>query len=439
MTWRFLEADDDERAAFADWEATLQRAAQDACAPPNTHRSVHRAVLGDGRVYYVKRFERTLWKNRLRNLRSQPRCQHDAEREARVAAALRAAGHAAARPVAYGVRGTASLYVCAELAGVPFAQLIEQRTAEPELADRIARASGSLLRGGFLLPDLSADHVYVDPDAPLDHPLGLLDLHDGAVSGTLDRRTLKRVLRRFQRSVRALPVARRAALRFAVRLCHAADRRAWTRATIESLPPFDTHSRYDRPGKSTTYRARAPRRDRVERDLLLEVWPGRPGETVLDLPCGAGRLGELLTGERGAVWTGADRSIEMLGQSRDALGDATRLVHADATAMPFADGAFDGVVCFRFLHHLPDAAARKVVAEAARIARRFVVVSWFHPASTHHLSRVLRSKLGGRAAGRFARTTARLDRWLGEHGLRRTALNSQGPLRDLRVGAWVRG
>ena len=75
MTWRFLEADDDERTAFADWSATLDRAEDDACAPPNTWRSVHRAVLGDGRVYYVKRFRRTLWKNRLRNLRSQPRCQ----------------------------------------------------------------------------------------------------------------------------------------------------------------------------------------------------------------------------------------------------------------------------------------------------------------------------------------------------------------------------
>ena len=44
--------------------------------------------------------------------------------------------------------------------------------------------------------------------------------------------------------------------------------------------------------------------------------------------------------------------------------------HGDATALPFASGSFDAVVCFTMLHHLPTAAAQdRLYAEAGRVLR----------------------------------------------------------------------
>lgn len=56
------------------------------------------------------------------------------------------------------------------------------------------------------------------------------------------------------------------------------------------------------------------------------------------------------------------------GLSRRFPGTAIR--HGDATAIPFADGAVDTVVCFTMLHHVTPAAAQDLVfAEAARVLR----------------------------------------------------------------------
>ena len=48
-------------------------------------------------------------------------------------------------------------------------------------------------------------------------------------------------------------------------------------------------------------------------------------------------------------------------------------VEGDATSMPFADGAFDGVTLLETLEHIPD--TRRALAEVCRVARRFVVLS----------------------------------------------------------------
>lgn len=50
-------------------------------------------------------------------------------------------------------------------------------------------------------------------------------------------------------------------------------------------------------------------------------------------------------------------------------------VKADAGSLPFADGSFDYVICTLLMHHLPDEAAVRLVAEMDRVAKRnFYVV-----------------------------------------------------------------
>jgi SAM-dependent methyltransferase len=56
--------------------------------------------------------------------------------------------------------------------------------------------------------------------------------------------------------------------------------------------------------------------------------------------------------------------------TRRMAGRNVTVLHADATAMPLADAAFDGAVCFTMLHHVPSAALQdRLLAEVARVLR----------------------------------------------------------------------
>jgi hypothetical protein len=84
--------------------------------PKNRLRHVARITLGK-RAWFLKTFTATQWKNRLRFQLTAPRARDDAERELRMTEALLQAGVGAPRPVAYGRRGEAAFYLCAELEG----------------------------------------------------------------------------------------------------------------------------------------------------------------------------------------------------------------------------------------------------------------------------------------------------------------------------------
>ncbi len=429
--WQLLTDDADEQRRFASLAAVLALPSAPA-APRNRLRYVVRIDSG-GRTYFLKTFTSTQWRNRLAFAITEPRAGDDAERELRVTLALRAAGHHVPRPIAYGRQGASSFYLCAALPGQPLREWL-RRGVDGEMLRGIANYCGQTLAAGFRLPDLSADHVFVDDEGDL----YLLDLHNGRVAppGPAARRLLQRVLRRFRRSVQDLGLPRPVALRFAVRLLRQAGCRD-VRAVLRGEAPWATAVRYDAPGKSGAYADRNPARSARELRLLQRVWPGRPGETVLDLPCGAGRLLPFLR-ERGHRVTQADGSLAMLRQARERGAPPTPSTLADALAMPFADRAVDGVVMFRFLHHLPPDAARTAIGEACRVADRFVVASFFHPCSAHHARRLLRQVVSGRHT-RFAQTLASLRSSFGKHGFElATHAADLAFVRDLWVAAFVR-
>ncbi len=423
--WTLVTDDARERATFASLAATLALPSTPA-GPKNRHRAV-------ARVYFLKTFARTQWQNRLRFRRTDPRARDDAEREARVTAALHAAGQRAPRIVAGGRRGAASFHLCASLPGASLRDCL-LRGADAALLRAVASHCGRLLAQGFWLPDLSADHVFVHGDE-----LAVLDLHNGqlAAAGPAPAWLLRRVLRRFRRSVLDLGLPRGTATRFAARLLRAAGCRA-VRALLRREPPWATAARYDAPGKSTAYAERNPARGQRELALLRRVWPGRRGEAVLDLPCGAGRLLPLLRDELGHRVQHADGSLAMLREARARHRPAAAAALGDALAMPFADGAVDGVVMFRFLHHLPRDAALRAFDEACRVARRFVVVSFFHPCSMHHLVRCVRGWFG-EPPTRFALPLAALRRRARAHGLALAHHAAERPYaKDLWLAAFVR-
>ncbi|WP_420130588.1 methyltransferase domain-containing protein [Longimicrobium sp.] len=98
------------------------------------------------------------------------------------------------------------------------------------------------------------------------------------------------------------------------------------------------------------------------------------GASVLDVGCGPGTdtlpLAEIV-GPSGHV-AGIDRDPEMVAEAdrrARAAGVDRRVEHrvGDATALPFADGAFDGVRSERLLLHLAE--PERAVAEMVRVTR----------------------------------------------------------------------
>jgi ubiquinone/menaquinone biosynthesis C-methylase UbiE len=107
------------------------------------------------------------------------------------------------------------------------------------------------------------------------------------------------------------------------------------------------------------------------------------GESVLDCPCGSGRLDPLLRA-RFPVVVGLDRSAAMLGIYRrdhpERVGE-----RGDAFALPYADASFDWVVSHRLLHHLDSDERRLALLRSfARVASQGVIVyAWLEVPLRH--------------------------------------------------------
>ena len=118
---------------------------------------------------------------------------------------------------------------------------------------------------------------------------------------------------------------------------------------------------------------RSPARERALLRRMLDRLPGI--ESVLDCPCGAGRFVPGVREVAGRVLA-FDRSPEMVRAAREATGGRW-FAAADAAAIPLADDAVDVVIIMRLLHHIQGSDDRaRVLAEAARVARRAVIVSF---------------------------------------------------------------
>ena len=100
-------------------------------------------------------------------------------------------------------------------------------------------------------------------------------------------------------------------------------------------------------------------------DPLLAAARARRGTRLLDVATGPGYVAARAAAQ-GAAAVGLDFSETMLAFARSRSPDVD-FVQGDATALPFADGSFDGVVAAFVLLHLgaPECAA----AEAARVLR----------------------------------------------------------------------
>jgi len=126
------------------------------------------------------------------------------------------------------------------------------------------------------------------------------------------------------------------------------------------------------------------------RSLACSVLPGiaRDGAREFSLlDVGAG-TGELL--RAAAAWArGRNLKARLVGLELNARAASAVLeesrafreiaaVRGDALALPFADGAFDYVMCSLFTHHFRDEECVRVLGEMSRVARRRVYVIDLH-------------------------------------------------------------
>ncbi|MCA1612856.1 MAG: methyltransferase domain-containing protein [Acidobacteria bacterium] len=107
--------------------------------------------------------------------------------------------------------------------------------------------------------------------------------------------------------------------------------------------------------------------------------------SLLDVGAGSGELLRVAAREaRRGGWRAELVGLELNRRSARAIREESRglpeiaAVRGDALRLPFADGAFDYVVCSLFTHHFRDDGVRRVLGEMARVARRRVIVIDLH-------------------------------------------------------------
>lgn len=165
-------------------------------------------------------------------------------------------------------------------------------------------------------------------------------------------------------------------------MSHRDDRPAANRADLGKDPArvsgmFDqVAARYD-----VTNTVLSVGNDRLWRAATTRAVAPRPGERVLDLAAGTGASSVSLA-RSGAQVVAADFSPGMIaeGRRRHRAMRNLEFVHADATALPFADDEFDAVTMSFGLRNVDR--PKRAIAELLRVTKpggRLVICEFSHP------------------------------------------------------------
>ncbi len=144
------------------------------------------------------------------------------------------------------------------------------------------------------------------------------------------------------------------------------------------------------------------RKEKHEREVALvkRVLSSLEGvNTLLDAPCGAGRMSFLANNLRFKT-TGVDLGDAILKcaeREKLRLNSSVTFQKEDIEKLSFLDKNFDVSFCFRFFHHLPNKEVKlRVVSELCRVSRKNVVISYFSPYSLTSLKRRFKAKFFGK-------------------------------------------
>jgi len=153
--------------------------------------------------------------------------------------------------------------------------------------------------------------------------------------------------------------------------------------------------------KAEKYSSRKLHKHAAEMALIsraLDQLPSLP-HTWLDAPCGVGRA-TILMANRGLDVTGVDLGEGALHVAQQAVKHQAlnaRIEKADLLDLPYSERQFDGLLCFRLIHHLPTPQHRReIIDELCRVTNDTVLISYLSPWSPTSAKRTLRRYLTGR-------------------------------------------
>jgi SAM-dependent methyltransferase len=121
-----------------------------------------------------------------------------------------------------------------------------------------------------------------------------------------------------------------------------------------------------------------------EKHLLERLtlgWPRR-GQRLLEVGCGTGVFLQALW-STGFDVSGLDASPLMLAVARERLGDKADLHVGKAEHLPFDDNEYDFVALLTVLEFVDDPG--QALREAARVARKGLLITFLNPASLYYL------------------------------------------------------
>jgi ubiquinone/menaquinone biosynthesis C-methylase UbiE/uncharacterized protein YbaR (Trm112 family) len=129
-----------------------------------------------------------------------------------------------------------------------------------------------------------------------------------------------------------------------------------------------------------------------ENRLLSKLLAESPTQSILNIPCGSGRLSRPLA-ERHGLLIEADSSAAQLHLNMEANHSGRAFLNASALAIPLPTDSIDTVVCARLSHHMNRSQDRdNLMAELLRVARNHVIYSFRDYASVSVYSRLLRQR-----------------------------------------------
>ena len=211
----------------------------------------------------------------------------------------------------------------------------------------------------------------------------------------------------------------------------------------ETNPAYAGRVKYTE-DRSRKYQKRKPTKHSAEMRLLEKAFALIPKDhRVLDAPCGGGRV-TLHLAQLGFRISSADLSDAMIKITRENVeraGLKTTVEKQDVERFSYPDREFDTVVSFRLFHHFPNAdIRRRVVRELCRIADKFVVLSYFSPASFTSIRNRLVEKLTGKQSKKYSTSLSEVEGYFGEAGFRLVQDFAQTPLiHTLHVAVFARG
>jgi SAM-dependent methyltransferase len=196
---------------------------------------------------------------------------------------------------------------------------------------------------------------------------------------------------------------------------------------------------------ASLYARRKPGKHRSEMRMVeaaLAMLPKGNVQSVLDAPCGVGRLCVLLA-RQGYQVTGIDLGEAAVRLTHEALSreelDA-RIEVQNILSMDFSEREFDCSICFRLLHHFQHREHKaRLINELCRVSDRFVIISYFSPVSVTTLRRRIRRLLTGKPLKQYPDSPSELDVAFARNGFQLRGRVKRSPrLHSLQLAVFER-